>query len=117
MPESRPLAQAQQDIRAAHGLPDSLARREHVPAAQQRARAILLDPTSTPEQKSAAQLYIKQAHAPATWTGRAPPAPLTWIAAPASNDAATPLARQHLHAGDQMNEQLADPVADGPHTT
>lgn len=63
MPESGALAQAQQDIRAAQALPDNLARREHVHAARQRARAVLLDATSTPEQKSAARLYIKQARA------------------------------------------------------
>lgn len=63
MPESGALAQAQQDIRAAQALPDNLARREHVHAARQRARAVLLDATSTPEQESAARLYIKQARA------------------------------------------------------
>lgn len=115
MPPSRPLAQAQQDIRAAQALPDNLAAREHVHAVQQRARALLLDATSTPEQMSAARRDIKQARA--LTTGRAPPAPLTWIAAPALNKAVTPLVRQHLHAGDRMNEQLADPVADGPHAT
>ncbi|MBX9641895.1 MAG: hypothetical protein K2X97_19885, partial [Mycobacteriaceae bacterium] len=118
MPESGPSAQAQQDIRAAQALPDNLARREHVHAVQQRARALLLDATSTPEQKSAVRLDIRQARALTSdlCTPRTP-APLTWIAAPALNKAATPLVRQHVHAGDRMNEQLADPVADAPHTT
>ncbi|MCA2304873.1 hypothetical protein JF770_15000 [Mycobacterium intracellulare] len=55
------LAQAQQDIRAAQALPDHLARKEHANGAQKRAQTVLLDPNSTPEQKSAAQLCIKQA--------------------------------------------------------
>jgi hypothetical protein len=63
MPESGPLARAQQDIRAAQALPDNLARREHIHAAQQHAPADLVDDTSTPEQKSVARLYIKQAGA------------------------------------------------------
>ncbi|WP_145929509.1 hypothetical protein [Mycobacterium intracellulare] len=118
MPESGPSAQAQQDIRAAQALPDNLARREHVHAVQQRARALLLDVTSTPEQKSAARLDIRQALAlTGDLDSRAPPAPLTWIAAPALKEAATPLVRQHVHVGDRMNEQLADPVADAPHAT
>ncbi|MCA4761706.1 hypothetical protein KXD96_27490 [Mycobacterium sp. SMC-2] len=63
MPESGPSAQAQQDIRAVQALPDNLARREHVHAARQRARALLLDATSTPEQMSAARRDIGQARA------------------------------------------------------
>lgn len=59
----------------------------------------------------------KRAHSLATCTGRAPPAPLTWITASVLNKAVTPLIRQHVHAGDRMNEQLADPVADAPHAT
>jgi hypothetical protein len=59
----------------------------------------------------------RRAHSLATCTGRAPPAPLTWIAAPALNRAVTPLVRQRLHVGDRMNELLADPVADAPHAT
>lgn len=61
MDQTATLAQAQQDIRAAQALPDHLARREHATGAHKRAQTVLLDPTSTPEQKSSARLCIKQA--------------------------------------------------------
>ncbi|MGH3968396.1 MAG: hypothetical protein ACRDTV_09875 [Mycobacterium sp.] len=55
------MAQTRHDIRTAQALPDSPARRAGAAAAQKRAQAVLLDPASTPEQKSAARLAIKQA--------------------------------------------------------
>jgi len=61
MPEDTPLAQTQDDIRAAQALPDSPDRRARGAAAQTRAREILQDPASTPEQKSAARLAFKHA--------------------------------------------------------
>jgi hypothetical protein len=63
MPEETRLAQTQYDIRAAQALPDGPDRRARGVAAQTRAREVLLDPASTPEQKSAARLAIKQARA------------------------------------------------------
>jgi hypothetical protein len=72
MPEDTPLAQTQDDIRAAQALPDSPDRRARGAAAQTRAREVLLDPTSTPEQKSAARLAFKQARALAGELDRSP---------------------------------------------
>lgn len=63
MDQTSALAQAQQDIRTAQALPDHLARRERANGAQKRAQTVLLDPSSTPEQKSAARLCINQARA------------------------------------------------------
>jgi hypothetical protein len=72
MPEETPLAQTQNDIRPAQALPDSPDRRARGVAAQTRAREVLLDPASTPEQKSAARLAIKQARALAGELDRSP---------------------------------------------
>jgi len=72
MPEETPLAQTQDDIRAAQALPDSPDRRARGAAAQRRAREVLLDPTSTPELKSAARLAFKQARALAGELDRSP---------------------------------------------
>lgn len=63
MDQTPALAQAQHDIRSAQALPDHLARRDRANSAQKRARTVLLDPASTPEQKSAARLCINQARA------------------------------------------------------
>lgn len=63
MPAENRLAQTQHDIRAAQALPHGPDRRARGVAAQTRAREVLLDPASTPEQKSAARLAIKQARA------------------------------------------------------
>ncbi len=57
------LDQAQQDIRAAQTLPNNSDRRNHGLTAQKHAQAVLLDPDSTPQQKSAARLCIRQARA------------------------------------------------------
>lgn len=72
MPAENRLAQTQHDIRAAQALPDSPDRRARGVAAQTRAREVLLDPASTPEQKSAARLAIKQAQALAGEMDRSP---------------------------------------------
>jgi hypothetical protein len=72
MPEDTPLAQTQDDIRAAQALPDSPDRRARGAAAQTRAHEILQDPASTPEQKSAARLAFKQARALAGELDRTP---------------------------------------------
>jgi hypothetical protein len=72
MPEDTPLAQTQDDILAAQALPDSPDRRARGAAAQTRAREILQDPASTPEQKSAARLAFKQARALAGELDRTP---------------------------------------------
>ena len=72
MPEETRLAQTQRDIRAAQALRDSPDRRARGVAAQTRAREIMLDPASTPEQKSAARLAIKQARALAGELDRSP---------------------------------------------
>ena len=72
MPQDTPLAQTQDDIRAAQALPDSPDRRSRGAAAQTRAREILQDPASTPEQKSAARLAFKQARALAGELDRSP---------------------------------------------
>lgn len=62
MDHTSALAQAQHDICTAQG-PTHLARRERASGAQKRAQTVLLDPASTPEQKSAARLCINQARA------------------------------------------------------
>lgn len=72
MPDDTPLTQTQHDIRAAQALPDSPDRRARGAAAQRRAREVLLDPASTPEQKSAARLAFKQARALAGELDRSP---------------------------------------------
>jgi hypothetical protein len=72
MPDETPLAQTQHDIRAAQALPDSPDRRARGAAAQRRAREVLHDPASTPEQKSAARLAFKQARALAGELDRSP---------------------------------------------
>ncbi|MEB3980156.1 hypothetical protein OQ968_02635 [Mycobacterium sp. 663a-19] len=77
MPEENRIAQTQHDIRAAQALPDSPDRRARGMAAQRRAREVLLDPASTPEQKSAARLALKQARALAGELDRSPAPPRT----------------------------------------
>ena len=63
MPGDTPLAQTQDDIRAAQALPDSPDRASQGSGCSRHEPAeVLLDPTSTPEQKlSAARLAFKQA--------------------------------------------------------
>lgn len=63
MPDETPLTQTRDDIRAAQALPDSPDRRARGAAAQTRAREVLMDPASTPAQKSAARLAFKQGRA------------------------------------------------------
>jgi hypothetical protein len=72
MSDETPLAQTQADIRAAQALPDSPDRRARGAAAQRCARAILDDPATTAEQKSAARLAFKQARALAGELDRSP---------------------------------------------